>query len=357
MAFILDAKPDDVIINYYIGNRDSVQRDFCSLFESEKMDSLFGKNEKILAYLKSFGIDYCGNFTFKSDDWGYGRSGKRFITAMNYTLQLGCCILAWKESLVIGMLNHWSFDPRFLAPITRERDIYFLETENRTISGIEGFLHKLMEHGGIVKLNGKTYSKNDVEDVWDFCDEYGSEFNVLTKEIDAKYYDPGKTHVFGPFECSLAEYIRWLYPNTSNDVLNDISLDSDWCKNAIDMEDIRVKVNRELVVTGERYQDLYYLYEKNGEIYFQRGISVKHPAIWEIIYYGVLRPDIEGKDGVESRMVLVLDSDYVDARKYQDHIWGLFRYDKEKKELEICDMSAGAEFHELLQQSKEICDL
>ena len=356
MAFILDAKPEDVRVDYYIGNSDSVQRDFCRLFESEKMDSLFEKNEKILAYLKSFGIDYCGNFMFRSDDWGYGRSGKRFITAMNFTLQLGCCILAWRENLVIGMLNHWSYDPRFLAPITRERDIYFLETENRTISGVENFLHELMEHGGIVKLNGKTYSKDDVEDVWDFCDEYASEFNVLTKEIDAKYYDPGKAHVFRPFECNLTEYIRRLYSNTADSVLDNIS----WCKNdenAINTEDIQVKMNHELVKTGERHQALYYLYEKNGEIYFRRDNSIKYPEIWEIICYEVLKPDIESEDGVKKWMVLVLDSDYVDARKYQDHIWGLFWYDVDKKELEICDMSSVAEFHELLQQSKEVCDL
>lgn len=355
MAFILDAKPEDVVIDYYIGNCDSVQRDFCSLFESEKMDSLFKKNEKILAYLKSFGIDYCGNFTFKSDDWGYGRSGKRFITFMNYTLQLGCCILAWKESLVFGTSNHWSLDPRFFAPITRERDIYFLETEDRTISGIEGFLRKLLEHGGIVKLNGKIYSKDDVEDVWDFCDEFASKFNVLTKEIDAEYYDPGKTHVFRPFECNLTEYIRRLYPDTADSVLNNIRW---WVddENAINTEEIRVKVNHELVKTGERHQDLYYLYEKNGEIYFQRDNSVKYPEIWEIIQCEVLKPDIESEDGVKRWMVLVLDSDYVDARKYQDHIWGLFRYDIDKKELEICDMSAGVEFHELLQQSKEVDD-
>ena len=172
----------------------NIQYEYCNLIESEKDDPdnySFFENEEIIDYLKSFGVEYMGNYVLRSDDWGAMGSphSEQFVTYLNYSLQLGCIALAQKNPIFINRGARIAVDINHIKPVLEKRDIY-MEIDHYDWYMVLEYIRE----GCDVVVNGINVSERSIKDkdfnIIDFMEkEYPPYIRI---DVDAEVFDESK---------------------------------------------------------------------------------------------------------------------------------------------------------------------
>lgn len=331
----------------YFGSRQDVQEQFCQIMEWGDAEDFF-QHPEIKAYLESCGIRYRGHYTLESDDVQWG--GERFVTFLNYPLQLACLALYNREIPVIVKAGRGIYDPAYLIPVCKKRDVYLLADR------FNDFFYEERKGGVEVRAAGRSSAELSDEEFTSFLVDQNRRWQYLTREVDAEVFpeDYREKYLFEPTQATLADYLR-RYGEAEED--------------AARAPDIRVLVNGKNNFDGTwRKYPIHALFWIEGKWRYAASLSVKNPtlgelledavfcdAVWDLNGDGKERTDVSAAEKV---FALVLDCDETcDVRKYWEQAAFVAKYDKAGGVLEICDLAESVlEFHELLQQSGDLND-
>lgn len=342
-----------------------VQYEFCRNIEGEKLFEIpFLENEEITEYFNNVGIRYKGNYVLESNDWGNGRKGEQFVTHLYYSLQLSCLMLFYPNVAYV-LVNARLYELKYMLPVLRKRDI-FIQLD--TYMSVQ-WLIKTVKAGIEVQIAGKSSKDMSENEMDEFLWELEEHASWLNREVDAQVFPEDYKERYirkqEKKEMSVLEYIRKKYPGDDIDSL--ISSYEYVLEEVPVLADIRLKVNGENFF-DEKYRryPIHYLFLIDGKWKYINENSVKWPNFMELFYDALLTPKVYDvnveKEADVTRAVkvfaMILNCDEIcDVSRYWENVALLLKYDKKKKEVEICDQATGIlEFHELLQQSVDLCE-
>ncbi len=339
---------EDTPVRYrYFGSRQDVQEQFCQIMEWDHAEDFF-QDPEIKAYLESHGIRYRGNYMLESDDWEWG--GEKFVTFLNYPLQLACLALYDRELPVIVKAGRGCYDPTYLISVLKKRDVYLLA------ESCGDCFYEERKGGVEVRVAGRSSAEMSDLEFSSFLLAWNRRWKYLTREVDAEVFpeDYRENYLFAPTQAALADYLRG-YGEAEED--------------AACAPDIRVLVNGKNNFDGTwRKYPIHALFLIEGKWRYAASLSVKNPTLGELLEDAVFCDEVMDMNGdgrgqtdvsaAEKVFALILDCDEIcDVRKYWERVACVVKYDKAGGVLEICDIAGGVlEFHELLQQSGDLND-
>ncbi len=204
-----------------------------------------------------------------------------------------------------------------------------MRDELNLIRFIEAGCDVIIDHESVTE----RFKNGNKRELWSYCRSYRENRfpKYITREADAKVFDENIIKKFTPFTP------RRMLENTEP-VLSDC----------------------------HRRPPIYLLWLIDGEWYFLHQNSFNYPTYLGLVFQAAFSPgefspwfdksfDVAS---VEKVFALVLDVDEIcDASEYWEYIGFYLKYDRRKNEIEICEKnSAMIEFHNLLQESKDLKD-
>lgn len=335
----------------------AIQEEYCHAIEMELVNgNVFFDNSNVKEYLNEFDITYTGRYTLLHKWDGMKEATERFVTWLNYPLQLACLALYYSYDILLTS-SQFCCDEHLL-PVLKKRDIYVCLDEDYDVDLWK--FTKLVDNGVEIRIEGKSSNNMSYEEFCNLLFELEKEYQYLSREVDAKYFGNCKIafSAFKPEVMSLYEYIK---------KYDDEHIDKpEWhMKHVPDLNQVMVRVNGSIKSFNlfRRYP-IHYLFHMKDEWKYISNNSVKNPTLLELLMDAVLAPkpfdynlqkevDISSADKI---FVLVLNCNEIcNARRYWDFINFIAKYDMKSKCLEICNANETIyEFHKCLSESTDL---
>lgn len=337
-----------------------LQCEFCRFLEKSvdyPEDNIMA-NPRVQEYLKGFDLEYIGNFMIRGRWYENGSVEERFITFLNYSVQLGCVALHLFDSKIY-FTDFRLFEAKHLIPVLKQKDIYV--NSNAFYLNDPSDLIDIVDEGIELIIDGKTSLEMERNDVIDYLLMRDNENGYLTRELDAKVFDSSKIRIFEPEEMDLRSYINRF---------DDGSIGGfEWAlEECPELAEVKVMVNGFNEFSSGAYRSyrrypMHMLFNIDGKWKYVCNNSVKWPNFIELLKECILQPEPYNYDkqcdidvsSARKIFTLVLDCDEVcNATSYWKYVCFIAKYDRETKILEICDKNKGLlEFHELFQLSED----
>lgn len=335
----------------------SIQEAYCDVIERELLFAHpFFDNPDVKEYLNEYDITYTGRYTLLHNWDGTEEPEERFVTWLNYPLQLACLALYYADDFDILITDSYLCCDKHLVPVLEKRDIYVYMNEGDYIDLVK-FL-ELFKEGAEIRIEGKSSKNMTYKEFFEFLLDTEAEYKYLSRELDAKYFRNCKLKSFIPEVLSLYDYIKKYNDGRTGQFEQEMEC-------LPDLSQVMVHSNGPIKSFEHfrRYPIHYLFHMKDGWKYISSN-SVKYPTLTELLMEAVLEPGLYNstikntlnKSPADKILVLVLDCDEVcDARRYWDFINFIAKYDVKSKCLEICDADQAIyEFHECLSESTDL---
>ena len=321
---------------------------------TRKRDRAGFPDSRILEYFAEFGIRYeahgilKGKILQKDLPEEYQEA---YVMNIPREMMLGCLLyITPNEKILLKDSYARLLALPYIIPALRKKKLYAIGnayewTGYSDISFIQGLLEEDID----VTIEGRTFNKSQKEECGTYLMDLRNKVRYLTRELDARVFDPEEHKIFEPHETTLMEYQKELQTEEVTD---------ESFRNGIGK--IRVIVNgKNSFNEAYRRYPIHQLLLINGEWKYQSFCSIKYSNFPELIEQ-ILNPEdgVEEKDfsSIEENFALVLNCDETcEAEKYWEYICFFVRYTPKEKTIEICDQGkALLEFHELLQKSTDL---
>ncbi len=321
---------------------------------TRKRDRAGFPDSRILEYFAKFGIRYEAHGILKGKIFQCALPGEyeeEYVMNISKEMMLGCLLYTTPyEKILLKDSYAWLLARPYIIPALRKKELYVIGnayewTDYSAIFFIQGLLKKDIN----VTIGGRTFHKSQEMECEEYLMDLRNKVRYLTRELDARVFDPEEHKVFEPHETTLMEYQKELQTEEVTD---------ESFRNGIGKMKVIVNGKNFFNEAYRRYP-IHQLLLINGEWKYQSFCSIRYSNFSELIEQ-ILRPEegIEEKDfnSIEENFALVLNCDETcEAEKYWEHICFFVRYTPKKKTIEICDQGkALLEFHELLQKSTDL---
>lgn len=332
----------------YFESVDQIQSEFCRLLEmaSEKGVPSFLETPVVRDYLKQFGVRYLGDYKFRFQKRDVGKAGRksefslgmadrvksnkfqledgpngknkskeRYVTCLNYPLQLACLALYYQEVLPesrivltdrcgrsdeSAMRDRYigAFDPVFSAPMLMKRDVYLYMTKFYRPGFWLNNLLDLMDNGCEIVLEGVSSKRfdDDREQYEDFIFNVEYAYTQFSKELDKEYYPQIPVSHKIPFETSLREYVfprgedgEPLYDTMDEEAFEGVlRVHPEYARTKVVVNGDNTRDARVNYSSDEKYVTVIRLSRENGKWKYYETNAIKYPTAFEILLWAVL---------------------------------------------------------------------